>query len=285
MASLKQIRRRIVGVQNTRQITRAMKMVAAARMRKAQENIEAARPYSSKLREVIASLVARTESDVHPLLISKDPKKIGIICVTSDRGLAGGFNATICRRTDLLLQENSDKEVELLTIGRKGNDFFKNRGAKIHKYYADVFKDMEFNSAVSIGKEISSYYIAGSFDRIYVVFNEFKNAMQQNLISERLLPITSSEALSAWNAVDYIYEPDANTVLDAILPLYINVQVWRILLESYASEQAARMSAMDKATENADELVGSLKLQFNKARQTAITTELLEIVGGAEGLK
>jgi len=285
MASLKQIRRRIVGVQNTRQITRAMKMVAAARMRKAQENMEAARPYSSKLREVIASLVARTESDVHPLLISKDPKKIGIICVTSDRGLAGGFNATICRRTDLLLQENSDKEVELLTIGRKGNDFFKNRGAKIHKYYADVFKDMEFNSAVSIGKEISSYYIAGSFDRIYVVFNEFKNAMQQNLISERLLPITSSEALSAWNAVDYIYEPDANTVLDAILPLYINVQVWRILLESYASEQAARMSAMDKATENADELVGSLKLQFNKARQTAITTELLEIVGGAEGLK
>jgi len=285
MASLKQIRRRIVGVQNTRQITRAMKMVAAARMRKAQENMEAARPYSSKLREVIASLVARTESDVHPLLISKDPKEIGIICVTSDRGLAGGFNATICRRTDLLLQENSDKEVELLTIGRKGNDFFKNRGAKIHKYYADVFKDMEFNSAVSIGKEISSYYIAGSFDRIYVVFNEFKNAMQQNLISERLLPITSSEALSAWNAVDYIYEPDANTVLDAILPLYINVQVWRILLESYASEQAARMSAMDKATENADELVGSLKLQFNKARQTAITTELLEIVGGAEGLK
>ena len=285
MASLKQIRRRITGVQNTRQITRAMKMVAAARMRKAQENMEAARPYSAKLREVITSLVARTESDVHPLLISREPQKIGIICVTSDRGLAGGFNATICRRTELLLKEHSGKEVELLTIGRKGNDFFKKRGMKIHKFYTNVFNEMEFSSATRIGKELSSYYIDGSFDRIYVVFNEFKNAMQQNLISERLLPIEPNQVMSAWQAVDYIYEPDANSVLDSILPLYINIQTWRVLLESYASEQAARMSAMDKATENADELVGALKLQFNKARQTAITTELLEIVGGAEGLK
>ena len=285
MASLKQIRRRITGVQNTRQITRAMKMVAAARMRKAQENMEAARPYSAKLCEVITSLVARTESDVHPLLISRDPQKIGIICVTSDRGLAGGFNATICRRTELLLKEHNDKEIELLTIGRKGNDFFRKRNVKIHKYYSDVFNEMEFSNAIQIGKEIGSYFVEGSFDKIYVVFNEFKNAMQQNLISEPLLPIEPSDVMSSWRAVDYIYEPDANSVLDSILPLYINIQTWRVLLESYASEQAARMSAMDKATENADELVGSLKLQFNKARQTAITTELLEIVGGAEGLK
>lgn len=285
MASLKQIRRRITGVQNTRQITRAMKMVAAARMRRAQENMAAARPYSSKLREVITSLVARTETDVHPLLISREPNKVGIVCVTSDRGLAGGFNVAICRRTQTMLKEFEDKDVELLTIGRKGNDFFKKRGKKIHKYYADVFKDLDFKQAANIGKEISNYYINGSFDRIYVVFNEFKNALQQNLISERLLPIDATETKSAWQAVDYIYEPDVESVLNNILPLYINIQTWRILLESYASEQAARMSAMDKATENADELVRSLKLQFNKARQTAITTELLEIVGGAEGLK
>ena len=285
MASLKQIRKRITGVQNTRQITSAMKMVAAARMRRAQENMEAARPYSTKLREVISSLASRTESDIHPLLKKREPQKIGVICVTSDRGLAGAFNAVICRLTQTLLKDFEDKDVELFSIGRKGYDFFKRRGVKIHKYYTDIFNDMEFSKALKVGKDISTYYIDGSFDRIYVVFNEFKNAMQQNLISERLLPIDAQPVMSAWRAVDYVYEPDAASVLDSILPLYVNIQIWRMLLESYASEQAARMSAMDKATQNADDLVTSLTLQFNKARQTAITTELLEIVGGAEGLK
>ena len=282
MASLKQIRSRITGVTNTRKITSAMKMVAAARMRRAQENMEKARPYSLKLIEVISSLAAHTDRDNHALLAKRDPKKIGVVCVTSDRGLAGGFNANICRRTQELLKEHADKEVELITLGRKGYDFFRKREVPIHKHYPGIFQDLDRSQGPVVGGLIIEDYIKGGFDRFYIVFNEFKNVIQQNIIAEVLLPVEPAEQTGVWQPVDYIYEPTAADVLDNLLPLYINNEIWHVLLESFASEQAARMSAMDKATENADEIVQALTLQFNKARQTAITTELSEIVGGAE---
>jgi len=285
MSSLKLIRRRIEGVKNTRQITRAMKMVAAARLRRAQENMERARPYAWKLRDVIASLALHTGAGEHPLLEVREPARIGIVNVTSDRGLCGSFNSNISRCTVQMFKEFSASEIELFTIGRKGHDFFSKRGYPIYKYFPGVFHELEFSQAAAIGGEIAGRYIEGGFDRIYLVYNEFKNVVQQRIVCEQLLPITPREVMTAWSPVEYIYEPDPLGVLDRLLPMHVNNQLWRVLLESYASEQAARMNAMENATNNADELVEELTLQFNKARQAAITKELLEIVGGVEGLK
>lgn len=285
MPSLKQIKRRIVGVKNTGKITRAMKLVAAAKMKRAQENMERIRPYAWKMREVIATLTLQTDPSVHPLLRNSEPKRIGILNVTSDRGLCGSFNTNISRRTSLLLHQNKHLDVELLNIGRKGDEFFKKRGAKIFKYFPGVFQDLDFTQANSIGKSISDIYINGGFDRIYMVYNEFKNAAQQTIVSEQLLPIVPQVEVADAKPIEFLFEPNAGAVLDQILPLYVNIQIWRVLLESYASEQAARMSAMENATKNAKELATNLTLQYNKARQASITKELLEIVGGAEGLK
>ena len=286
MASLKLIRRRISGVKNTAQITRAMKMVATARLRRAQENMEKARPYSWKLREVITHLAARTDPQNHPLLQVRDPERVGIVTVTSDRGLCGSFNMNICRRTQQVMGEFPDREAQLFTLGKKGNEFFRKRGVNIYRYYPGVFQDLEFSQATSIGGEIVDNYVHGDFDRIFLVYNEFKNVAQQRVICEQLLPLKPLEELTVIShAVDYIYEPDVRGVLDGLLPLDVNIQVWRVMLESFAAEQAARMTAMENATENAEELVEELTLQFNKARQAAITKELLEIVTGAEGLK
>ncbi|MCF7810729.1 ATP synthase F1 subunit gamma [bacterium] len=285
MASLKQIRRRITGVKNTSQITRAMQMVAAARLRKAQENMERARPYAWKLRDVISSLAARTSSEMHPLLEARDAERIGIVNVTSDRGLCGGFNVNICRKTQKVIVEYSNLDVEIFTLGRRGYDFFKKRNARIYRNYPGVFQELEFSQAAAIGSEICEQYINGGFDRIYLVYNEFKNIIQQTIITEQLLPVEPISELEVAQNVDYIFEPDPQGVLNKLIPMHVNVQLWRVMLESYAAEQAARMSAMDNATKNAVELVDALTLQFNKARQAAITKEILEIVSGAEGLK
>jgi F-type H+-transporting ATPase subunit gamma len=285
MASLKQIRRRITGVKNTSQITRAMQMVAAARLRKAQENMERARPYAWKLRDVIASLAARTSAEMHPLLEVRDAKRIGIVNVTSDRGLCGGFNVNICRNAQKVIGNYSNLDVELFTLGKRGYEFFTKRNARIFKNYPGVFQELEFSQAAAIGSEICEQYIIGGFDRIYLVYNEFKNIIQQTVITEQLLPVEPIAELTIAQNVDYIYEPDPRGVLDMLIPMHINVQLWRVMLESYAAEQAARMSAMDNATKNAVELVEALTLKFNKARQAAITNEILEIVSGAEGLK
>ncbi|HHE46399.1 MAG TPA: ATP synthase F1 subunit gamma [Bacteroidetes bacterium] len=285
MSSLKQIRRRIDGVRNTAQITRAMKMVATARLRRAQENMERARPYAWKLREVIGHLAARTGSEQHPLLEVREPERIGIVNVTSDRGLCGSFNMNISRRTQQVMDEFPGREIELFTLGRKGYEFFRKRGVRIYRNYPGVFRELDFSQATSIGGAITDQYIAGGFDRIYLVYNEFKNVAQQRIISEQLLPLKAHDEMTvAGSNVDYIFEPDAYGLLDKLLPLDVNIQVWRVMLESYAAEQAARMTAMENATENAEELVEDLTLQFNKARQASITKELLEIVSGAESL-
>jgi len=285
MSSLKQIRRRIAGVRSTAQITRAMKMVAAAKLKKAQQNDEKARPYAWKLREVIASLAAHSGTERHALLAVRDPSRIGIVTVTSDRGLCGSFNVNICRRTQKVLDEFQDRDVELFTIGRKGNDFFRKRSVPIYRHFPGVFQELNFGQAVAVGSAITELYISGGFDRIYLVYNEFKNAVQQLIICEHLLPVEPHAGLTAWRSVDYIYEPSPSGVLDKLLPMHVNIQIWRVMLESYAAEQGARMTAMDNATDNAEELSDALTLQYNKARQAAITKELLEIVGGAEGLK
>ncbi|MBM3326366.1 MAG: ATP synthase F1 subunit gamma [Calditrichaeota bacterium] len=285
MPSLKQIKRRISGVRSTAQITRAMKMVAAAKLKKAQQNMERSRPYAHRLMEAIASLAGRTSSDLHPLLAVREPNYTGVVNVTSDRGLCGSFNANICRQTQKVLADFSGKTVELITIGRKGYDFFVKRDAKIYRHFPGVFQELQFSQAAAIGGSIVDLYCTGHFDRIYLVFNEFKNVVQQRIVCEQLLPIIPQKPMTAWRSVEFIYEPNSAAVLDKLLPMYVNIEIWHILLESYAAEQGARMSAMDNATENALELVDNLSLQYNKARQAAITKELLEIVGGAEGLK
>lgn len=285
MASLKQIKRRISGVTSTRQITRAMKMVAAAKMKRAQTNMETARPYAWRLREVIASIAAHTSEELHPLLEVREPKRIGIVTVTSDRGLCGSFNVNISRRTQKVLEKYQGYDVQLFTIGRKGNEFFRKRGIPIYHYFPSVFGEMDFSQALDIGREIVELYTSGSFDRIILVYNEFKNAVSQNIVEELLLPIIPEGGEETKSRDDFLFEPSARTVLDSLLPMHINVQLWRVILESFAAEQAARMTAMENATENASELIYDLTLQYNKVRQSMITKEILEIVSGAEGLK
>jgi F-type H+-transporting ATPase subunit gamma len=284
MPSLKQIRRRITSVKSTQQITKAMKMVAAAKLRRAQENIVKARPYSLRLRDVIRDLVARTERERHPLLALRQPRQVGIVVVTSDRGLCGSFNSNINRKAVEIVQSQDTKSVSLITIGRKSYDFFRRRDYHILQRHIDLFRDLNFGSAVDIGEALIHLYDEKKLDRIYLVYNEFKSAIQQFVIAEQLLPVVPEVPVQGLT-FDFIYEPSAAAVLDGILPRYVNVQLWRILLESYAAEQGARMTAMENATENAGELIDNLTMNYNKVRQATITKEILEVVSGAEGLK
>ena len=284
MASLKQIRRRITSVSSTQQITKAMKMVAAAKLRRAQENIIKARPYSLKLRDVIRDLAAYTERERHPLLAVRDPKRVAIMIVTSDRGLCGSFNSNIIRRAVEVIDAEKTEDIKLVTVGRKGHDFFRKRGYNIIQYHADIFRYLHFGNAVSIGEAVTRLYVQQELDRVYLVYNEFKSAIQQFVITEQLLPIIPDEPGEGFT-YDFIFEPSSAAVLDGILPRYVNVQMWRVLLESNAAEHGARMTSMENATKNAEELIHDLTLHYNKARQAAITKELLEVVSGAEGLR
>lgn len=260
-------------------------MVAAAKLKRAQQNMEKARPYARELLETVGELACRTSPELHPLLQVREPARVGIVAVTSDRGLCGAFNANICRKTQQVIEEFKGREVELLTIGRKGYEFFRRRGFPIYRHYPGVFKELKFSQATAIGSNLIDVYLEGRFDRIYLVYNEFKNPLQQRIVSQQLLPIVPHPLTIRAKGVDYIFEPSPAAVLDQILPLYVNIEVWQVMLESFAAEQGARMTAMDNATENATELIRVLTLEYNKARQSAITKELLEIVSGAEGLK
>jgi F-type H+-transporting ATPase subunit gamma len=292
MPSLKQIKRRIASVDNTKQITRAMRMVSAARLRRAQENMLAARPYSDRLWTLIKDLAARTDPDAHPLLAVREPKHVGIVVVTSDRGLAGSFNINICRAAEKVIVQHREtaEEVRLIAIGKKGYDYFRKRGANFIQHHIGLSRDFEYGKVLSISSAIRELYENGfvieeGLDRVYVVYNEFKNVVQQNVIVEQLFPIVPELASGETYPVDYIYEPSEQALLDHVLPLYANVTLWRMLLESFAAEHAARMNSMENATKNAEELVDRLTLDYNKARQQAITMELLDVVGGAEALK
>ncbi|MFN7699022.1 MAG: ATP synthase F1 subunit gamma [Deltaproteobacteria bacterium] len=295
MANLKAIRSRIGSVKNTQKITKAMKMVAAARLRRAQQAITELRPYAVKTMEVLSSVAARAGDDeVHPLLARRAAKKVLIVVLTSDRGLAGAFNANINKAAfrkwkDL---ESEGVQVSFAVIGRKARDFFRRRDAKIEFDFTGVFENLSVAKAGEIGRAIVAEYNVDGHDAVYLVYNEFKSAISQKVVFEPLVPITphaaevtEGEAKSGGASVDFIYEPDKRALLDRLLPMYVEVEVYRALLESIASEHGARMTAMDNATKNASEMINRLTLVYNRARQAAITTELMEIIGGAEALK
>ena len=286
MATVKELRTRIGSVKNTKKITYAMKLVAAARLKKAQDMILAARPYAVQMHEVISSLSRRSEVDVHPLLEIREPKNVLILCVTSDRGLCGGFNANIIRSAERFMRENGDKyeTMKLAMVGRKGNVYFDRRGLVEH-YFPDVFVDLDLARAREIGDYLVEHYLAHDLDEVLVVYNEFKSAISQNVVVDRLLPMATLEERAEYSDTDYIYEPSRPELLHELIPRYIDSQIYRALLESWASEMGARMTAMENATKNAGELIDRLTLQMNRARQAAITTELMEICSGAEALK
>ena len=292
MPSLKSLRTRIGSVTNTRKITRAMKMVAAAKLRRAQENIVQMRPYAYRVGDMIAELARGQDSDSHPLLAVREPKRTLLLVLTSDRGLAGAFNASVCKTTSLWLDEHkSEREhIELHIVGKKGRDYFKRRDANVGKIHTDVLPDVDWDSASAIGRDLVAAYEDGGYDQVFVVYNEFKSAIQQDVRIERLLPVSPSEYdvdddVLPPPSSDTRFERSRGEVLDALLPRHVTVQVLRCLYESVASEQGARMTAMENATTNAGDLIKKLTLQYNRARQAAITTELTEIVSGAESLK
>jgi len=288
MAALKDIRKRIGSVKSTQKITRAMKLVAGARLRKAQENIEALRPYALKTFEVLSSVAARVspEEELHPLLARREPKRVMLVVLTSDRGLAGAFNSNICRAAYRRWKELEAEgaEVSFGVIGRKGREYFKRRDANIKHDFVGVFEDLSSDKAGEIGRYIVDEYTSADLDACYLVYNEFKSAITQQVCIEPFLPIEPME-LPEDQPGDFIYEPNQEALLDSLLPMYVEVEIYRALLESVASEHGARMTAMDSATNNASDLIDRLTLQYNRARQAAITTELMEIIGGAEALK
>lgn len=288
MASLRDIKRRIVSIKSTSQITKAMKLVAAAKMRRAQENVLASRPYSQKLLEVLASLAVRAEESAHPLLAKREAKNILILLCSSDKGLCGAFNANLFRATMNLIHENEGKGIFLAVVGKKGKEFFKNKNVMMHNSYVEFTRKLNYNFASEIGKDMVEAFSQEKVDKIYLVYNHFKSVIQQDLVVRSLLPIIPEEVgkyEEPSKVVDYLYEPSAASILSDILIKYVNIQIYHGLLESWASENGARMAAMDNATRNAKDMIDRLTLTYNRARQSAITTELIEIVSGADALK
>jgi len=299
-ASLRDIRKRIASVRSTRQITKAMKMVAAAKLRRAQENILANRPYAAKMLEVLRSLAARTSPDAHPLLYRRDFKRIELVVLTSDRGLCGAFNMNLIQRAERFLAEEKAgaESLSLSFIGRKGRDYFRKKKVTIRQEYVNLYGKVDYALASRIGQDLVQSYVEERVDAIYLLYSEFKSAIQQRVVLEKILPLAADLLKEAGKgketppagpgvaaSVDYIYEPSEVEILGKILPMYVEVQVYRALLESVASEFGARMTAMENATQNAGEMIDKLTLIYNKARQAAITKELIEIVSGAEALK
>jgi F-type H+-transporting ATPase subunit gamma len=293
MASLRDIRKRIRSVKNTQQITRAMKMVSAAKLRKAQDAIIAARPYAQMLDQIIADLTTRSESVAHPLLVPREAKKAELLVLTSDRGLAGGFNSNIIRRTSRFLFENAKvyQHIQLSTIGRKGNEFFRKKNAVIRKDFAGLYSKVSYREAADIAQELSASFLKGDVDSVFLVYNEFVSAITQKVTVSQLLPLQTGvaakegDAQSPRSLVDFDYEPNREAVLDRLIPQALAIKIYRALLESVASEHGARMSAMESATSNASDMIGKLTLHYNRTRQAVITRELMEIVSGAEALK
>jgi len=282
MANLKDIRDRIKSVKSIQKVTKAMKMVAAAKMRRAQENMEKARPYNHRLVEIIQHLLPSVERDMLPLLEVRDVKRVAYVVVTSDRGLAGSFNSSILRKSHNDIDEFGKENVDIFCIGKKANDYFKSRQYNIVDSYFDFWNELNFNQSMKIGSTIINHFLDQSVDEIRVIYNEFVNVATQAVITEKLLPIELDE--DELTDIDYLYEPSKKKIVKSLIPRYLNAQVWKYLLESYASEQAARMVAMENATSNSEDMIKNLTLEFNKARQASITTEMLEIVGGAEAL-
>jgi len=283
MANLQVIRRRITSVKSTQKITRAMKMVAAAKLRRAQEAIMHARPYAYHMRDLTNQLAARADRESHPLLSPGIGEKIGVVVVTSDRGLCGSFNTNIVNETMNLLRERfAGREVELTVIGRKGVEALRRRPCTIRTRHVGVYDQFSINAATRIIDDVVAEFTKGETGEIYCLYNQFKSAISQHVTLERLLPYEMPEQQTAETDINYIYEPDEKKILFALLVQNIHVQMYRILLDSMASEQGARMTAMESATKNAGDVIANLTLKYNRARQDAITREVIEVVSGAQ---
>jgi len=295
MATLRDIRRRIASVKSTQQITRAMKLVAAAKLRRAQERILEARPYCRAMDAMVSDLSLGSLRAMHPLLREGlqdgEPatKRKLLLVVSSDRGLCGAFNSNIIRRsTDLLRadRENGDVSLSLIVVGRKVRDFYRRHGeVTVRSEYVNFFDKLAYSHAAQIGQEVAAAFAGGEVDEVELVYNEFRSAVSQRLVVERLLPIEAPQGAGDESAAEFIFEPSPAAILESLLPKHVEVQVYRALMESVAAEYGARMTAMDNATKNASEMIDLLTIQFNKARQERITKELLEIVSGAEALR
>lgn len=305
MASLRDLRSRISSVKNTQQVTRAMKMVAAAKLRRAQENIFKTRPYAYKISEIIARLKDRLDHSEHPLFQEReDVNNVLLVIVTADRGLAGGFNANVIKRAEEEIRETYSQHQEegrlfLLCVGKKGHEHFSHRGYQLVGDFRGVFDKLSFNRADEISSVAEEGFMEGKWDEVHLVYNEFKNTISQNRIVEPFLPIPAERFLTPVMESelshleeedhqfenDMIYEPGVHGILDMLVPRFLNYKIWRILLDSNAAEQGARMVAMDNATNNANDLLKDLKLKYNRARQDAITKELIEITSGADALE
>lgn len=288
MASLKDIKRKVTAVQKTKQITRAMNMVAASKFKSAQLKMENFRPYAGKFMDVLNSLALRVESMSHPLLAVRDPRRIRVICMTSDRGLCGGFNTNLIKATERFMKGKikDGKDVSLVTVGRKGRDFFRKK-ANILAQKVDLLSKFDMTLAVSIADEVIMPFIKEEYDELYLIYNQFMNVSVQKPTVVRLFPLPSigqDIEVDPDRLLDYTYEPSEEALMQRLLPMYVHVLVYRALLETSAGENGARMAAMDNATSNCQELISSLTLKMNKARQAAITAELMDIVGGTEAL-
>lgn len=288
MATLKAIRKRISSVRNTQQITKAMKMVSAAKLRRAQESAIQARPYAEKMTELLKNLSTRVSREAHPLMTAREEKKVHLVLFTSDRGLCGGYNANLIRTADAFIRQHSvDWEIELTLVGRKGADYFRRRRANIADRYTDILYKAPDELAAEIAAKLIDRFINGATDAVYIIYSRFRSALSQVPTLEKLLPVSLTETGGAETeqATEYLYEPGVQQLLASLLPRITEVALQRALLEATASEHGARMTAMESATGNAAKMIGSLTLQMNRARQASITRELMEIVGTAEALK
>jgi F-type H+-transporting ATPase subunit gamma len=288
MPNLKDIKRRIASVKNTQKITRAMKLVSAAKLRRAHDAITAARPYAVKIGEVVSVLSSAVNADSHVLLRSSDTiEKALVLVVTSDRGLCGPFNSGLLRQVEAFLRERSDElgEIHVEVIGRKGAAYFARRDHRVANSHPELLlKGVDYSSARRIVEDITERFIEGKFDRVYVAYNEFKSAIQTHQRIEQVLPVAPIELEDTDDLTDFLFEPDQDMLLSALLPRYVETQIFRAMLDSVASEHGNRMTAMDSATNNASDMIGSLSLQYNRARQAAITRELVEITSGAQAI-
>lgn len=285
MANLKEIRNRIASVGSTMQITSAMKMVSAAKLKKAQDAITAMRPYSEKLTELLQNLSATLDSDSGSSFAQqREVNKVLVVAITSNRGLAGAFNTNIIKASKALKQETyTGKQVDFITIGKKGNDIISKDGNVI-EFNAAIFDDLNFKASSAIAEMLMEKYQQGAYDKIVLVYNHFKNAATQIVMREQFLPILPPAQTQVTSVADYIFEPTKPEIVEGLIPKSLKTQLFKAIRDSVASEHGARMTAMHKATDNATEMRDALKLQYNKARQAAITNEILEIVGGAEAL-
>jgi F-type H+-transporting ATPase subunit gamma len=286
MSSLRAIRNRIASVKNTQQITKAMKMVSAARLRRAQEAITAARPYAFKMKETVLDLAYRVDVSDHPLLMTREVKKRGILIITSDRGLCGSFNSNLIKElaNHLTESEGGLEEIPLYTVGRKATEFFRRRKKNIKKNYLNVLANVSYGVAEELSRELTNDFLSNETDELIVYFNEFRSVISQRVTVEKLLPIEVERKEDDF-PVEFIFEPGKDEILETLLPRYVATQIYRYLLESVAGEHGARMTAMDAATNNASEMIDKLTLQMNRARQASITKELMEIIGGKEAIE